>query len=98
MERLADFDKLAFPDFQPLSPDRAFPRVPPLGQPLLARLLALDPARRPSAIEALGDGWFSMRPLPSDSSLLPVPLRSLPGVKGGSPRESEAEETEWGAI
>lgn len=81
VERLPDFDKVAFPESDPLDPALAFPRVPPGGLPLLARLLRLDPAQRPSAAEALRDEWFCLRPFPSDPSQLPVPLRPVPGAK-----------------
>lgn len=96
MAALPDFDKLAFPASDPIDPTRAFPRVPPQGLTLLARLLQLDPARRPSAVAALRDEWFCLRPLPSDPSALPVPLRPLPGGarrrgKNGADRDGDGD-------
>ncbi len=96
MEQLPDFEKVAFPDSPPLAPALAFPRVSPSGLPLLTRLLQLDPARRPSAAEALADEWFCRRPLAIDPSELPLPLRPLPagagGGKGNGPDSEEEEE------
>ena len=79
---LPDYDKVVFPDTPPVDLRVAFPRVPAAASPLLGRLLALDPAQRPSAYEALGHEYFYLAPLPCDPSELPVVPRPLPGAAG----------------
>jgi serine/threonine protein kinase len=59
---------------------RIFPAAPPAARGLLRALLALDPAARPTAAQALAHPWFRGLSDPDDEPAAPAPLPADPEV------------------
>ncbi|KAG0515778.1 hypothetical protein BDA96_10G307200 [Sorghum bicolor] len=84
------------PSFKPPKPYKAttaerFRDLPPSSLGLLATLLALDPAARGTAGQALQNSFFSTPPLPCDLSALPVVYKEEDEVDARKPRRARSQ-------
>ncbi|XP_066372726.1 probable serine/threonine-protein kinase At1g54610 [Miscanthus floridulus] len=84
------------PSFKPPKPYKAttaerFRDLPPSSLGLLATLLALDPAARGTAGQALQNSFFSTPPLPCDLSELPVVYKEEDDVDARKPRRQRSQ-------
>ncbi|XP_066376570.1 probable serine/threonine-protein kinase At1g54610 [Miscanthus floridulus] len=84
------------PSFKPPKPYKSttaerFRDLPPSSLGLLATLLALDPAARGTAGQALQSSFFSTPPLPCDLSELPVVYKEEEDVDARKPRRQRSQ-------
>ena len=77
VRELPDWGKLVFPPKAPRPWAQLLPDAPPEALALLRRLLAYDPAARPSAAEALRSEYFSRGPGAADPGAVAVAVQAL---------------------
>ncbi|XP_060076422.1 cyclin-dependent kinase 20-like [Ylistrum balloti] len=88
ISELPDFNKITFPDNQPIPLEEIVPDATHEALSLLKKLLVYPTKSRISAKDALLHPYFFSEPLPAHHSELPIPQRS----KRGLPRRQQTHE------
>ncbi|KAG3015764.1 hypothetical protein JG687_00006184 [Phytophthora cactorum] len=90
VRELPDFDKVAFPEYEPMPLSKLFPDAEASTVDLLSKLLVLDPSKRLSARKALVHDFFFDGPVRSCFSLEGKPGSNTPATSEKDTQESDA--------
>ena len=74
MKSLPDYQKIIFPENEPIPFEEIFPDASPEALDLVEKFLVYDSKKRISAAEALLHPYFFTEPLPAHHSELPIPV------------------------
>ncbi|KAG2978692.1 hypothetical protein PC118_g12126 [Phytophthora cactorum] len=90
VRELPDFDKVAFPEYEPMPLSKLFPDAEASTVDLLSKLLVLDPSKRLSARKALVHDFFFDGPVRPCFSLEGKPGSNTPATSEKDTQESDA--------